>query len=291
VPLSVWDAASIAVKTMTYAATLGAAGAVFFLGVCGPLITGADRRRIRFLAVGLAALSVFAGGAQILVSAGSMGDEAAGMWDGSLIHMVWQAGAGRANAVRAIGLLLAALGVLSNRPPWWALLGAAMAATSFAWTGHARALNPDVLPVLLVSAHLLGIAFWLGALAPLLIVSRNGDVTIIAATAARFGSSAVLVVGGLMAAGVALLWMLLGDFTALWSSAYGRSVLLKLAFVGCLLCFAAFNKLRLTPRLLAGDSRAVRSLRTSIRCEMILGAVILAVTAGFTTLIGPPALG
>jgi copper resistance protein D len=291
VPLSVWDAASIAVKTMTYAATLGAAGAVFFLGVCGPLIAGADRPRIRSLVVGLAALSVFAGGAQILVSAGSMGDDAAGMWDGSLIHMVWQAGAGRANAIRAIGLLLAALGVLSDRPPWWALLGAAAAATSFAWTGHARALNPDVLPVLLVSAHLLGIAFWLGALAPLLIVSRNGDVTIIAATSARFGSSAVFVVGGLMAAGVALLWMLLGDVTALWSSAYGRSVMLKLAFVGCLLCFAAFNKLRLTPRLLAGDPRALRSLRTSIRFEMMLGAVILAVTASFTTLIGPPALG
>jgi copper resistance protein D len=291
VPLSVWDAASIAVKTMTYAATLGAAGAVFFLGVCGPLIAGADRPRIRSLVVGSAALSVFAGGAQILVSAGSMGDDAAGMWDGSLIHMVWQAGAGRANAIRAIGLLLAALGVLSDRPPWWALLGAAMAATSFAWTGHARALNPDVLPVLLVSAHLLGIAFWLGALGPLLIVSRNGDVTIIAATSARFGSSAVFVVGALMAAGVALLWMLLGDVTALWSSTYGRSVMLKLAFVGCLLCFAAFNKLRLTPRLLAGDSRALRSLRTSIRFEMMLGAVILAVTASFTTLIGPPALG
>jgi copper resistance protein D len=291
VPLSVWDAASIAVKTMTYAATLGAAGAVFFLGVCGPLIAGAARPRIRSLVVGLAALSVFAGGAQILVSAGSMGDDAAGMWDGSLIHMVWQAGAGRANAIRAIGLLLAALGVLSDRPPWWSLLGAAMGATSFAWTGHARALDPDVLPVLLVSAHLLGVAFWLGALAPLLIVSRSGDATTIAATAARFGSSAVFVVGGLMAAGVALLWMLLGDVTALWSSTYGRSVMLKLAFVGCLLCFAAFNKLRLTPRLLAGDSRAVRSLRTSIRFEMILGAVILAVTAGFTTLIGPPALG
>jgi putative copper resistance protein D len=291
VPLSVWDAASIAVKTTTYAATLGAAGAVFFLGVCGRLIAGADRRRIRFLVVNLAVLSVLAGGAQILVSAGSMGDDAAAMWDGSLIHMVWQAGAGRANAVRAIGLLLAALGVSSNRPPWWALLGAAMAATSFAWTGHARALNPDVLPVLLVSVHLLGIAYWLGALVPLLITARNGDVTMIAATAARFGSSAVAVVGGLMAAGLALLWMLLGDITALWSSAYGRSVLLKLAFVGCLLCFAAFNKLRLTPRLLAGDSRAVRSLRTSVRFEMILGAVILAVTASFTTLVGPPALG
>jgi putative copper resistance protein D len=291
VPLSVWDAASIAVKTMTYAATLGAAGAVFFLRVCGPLIAGADRPRIRSLVVGLAALAVFAGGAQILVSAGSMGDDAAGMWDGSLIHMVWQAGAGRANAIRAIGLLLAALGVLSGRPPWWALLGAAMAATSFAWTGHARALNPDGLPVLLVSVHLLGVAFWLGALAPLLIVSRNADATIIAATAARFGSSAVVVVGALMAAGIALLWMLLGDVTALWSSTYGRSVMLKLAFVGCLLCFAAFNKLRLTPRLLAGDARAVQNLRASIRFEMILGAVILAVTASFTTLIGPPALG
>jgi putative copper resistance protein D len=290
VSLGVWDAAVIAVKTLTYAATLGAAGAVFFLLYSGTLIASADRLRIRRIVLGLSTLSVFAGAAQIMVSAGSMGGEAAGMLDGSLLHMVWQAGAGRASAIRAIGLLIAALLVLSDRPSWLAFFGAVVAATSFAWTGHARSLNPDVFPILLLSVHLLGAAFWLGALAPLAIVARDGDLSRIAATAARFGTVAVFAVGGLMAAGVTLLWMLLGDFTALWGSTYGRYVICKLAIVACLLCVAAFNKLRLTPRLCAGDTRAARSLRTSIRLELLLGVLILAVTATLTTVTGPPVL-
>jgi len=67
-------------------------------------------------------------------------------------------------------------------------------------------------------------------------------------------------------------------------------VLVKLILVACLLGLAAFNKLRLTPRLRRGDARAARSLRTSIRLELLLGISILAVTATFTALTGPPAL-
>ena len=287
--LSVWDTALIALKTMTYAATLGAAGAVFFLRYSAALVARAERRRIRSIVLGLALLSVLAGAALIPVTAGSMSG-GAGMWDGSLITMVWQAGAGRANAIRAAGVLLAALGVASGRASWPAFFGAVMAAMSFAWTGHARALNVGPLPMALQSVHLLGVAFWLGALAPLTVVVRGGDLSCIAATAARFGVSALFVVGGLMAAGLGLLWMMLGGVAELWSSAYGRYVTLKLALVACLMCLAAFNKLRLTPRLLAGDARAVRSLRASIRLEMLFGVLILAVTATLTTVTGPPAL-
>ena len=288
--VGIWDAAVIAAKTITYAATLGAAGAVFFLKVCGALIASIATSRIRYLVLCMALLSVFGGAAQILASAASMSGDAAGMLDGSLVGMVWQAGAGRANAIRALGLLLAALAVWSDRTSWLACLGAAAAATSFAWTGHARSLNPSVLPMLLLSLHLVGVAFWLGALAPLRLVARDGDLPRIAATAARFGAAAVFVVGALIVAGATLLWMLLGDPTALWASAYGRWVILKLALVAGILGLAAFNKLRLTPRLLAGDRRAVRGLRDTIRFELLLGGVILAVTATFTTMTGPPAL-
>jgi copper resistance protein D len=289
-PFGIWDAAAIALKTLTYAATLGVAGAVFFLRYNGPLITSAHRLRIRHLVLGLALLSVLAGAAQIMVSAGSMSGAAEGMWDGSLLRMVWQAGAGRANAARAIGLLLAVLLIFPDRPSGWALLGAALAATSFAWTGHAHSLSPNAIPILLLSVHLLGVAFWLGALLPLLIVARDGDLSRMAAAASRFGAAAIFVVGVLMAAGTALLWMLLGNVTALWGSTYGRYVMLKLAFVACLLALAAFNKLRLTPQLRGGDVRAARSLRTSIRLELLSGMLILAVTAAFTTLTGPPTL-
>jgi putative copper export protein len=219
-----------------------------------------------------------------------MSGETAGMWDGSLIRMVWQAGAGRALEIRAIGLSLTALAMLMHRPPRWGLLGAAMAATSFAWTGHAQSLSPRVFPVLLLGAHLLGVAFWMGALAPLDLVARDGNASRIAAVAERFSAVAVFVVAGLILAAAPLLWLLLGGFAELWRSSYGRCIALKLAFVAGLLSLAAFNKLRLTPRLRAGDADAVRSLRTSIRLEMWLGIMVLAVTATLTTIAGPPAL-
>jgi putative copper export protein len=275
---------------MTYAATFGAAGAAFFLSYSRTLVTNAERMRIGRIALGLSMCSVLSGGAQILVSAGSMSGAAAGMWNGTMVRMVWQAGAGRAYTIRGLGLVLLGLAVLRNLPSWPACIGAVVAATSFAWTGHARSLHPNALPVLLLSVHLLAASFWLGALPPLTVVARNRELPRIAAAASRFGTAAVFVVAALMAAGVGLLCMMLGAVSDLWASEYGRFVMLKLAFVAALLCLAAFNKLSLTPRLLAGDVGAVSSLRTSLRLELLLGALILAVTAAFTTMTGAPAL-
>jgi putative copper export protein len=290
VPLSVWDAALIAVKTVVYAATLGASGAVFFRRCFSSLVADSETAKIRRIVLGLCALSVLGSAVQVMVSAGSMSEHASGMWDGSLLRMVWQAGAGRATGIRVLGLLFAAIGTSWDRTRWVGWLGAASAATSFVWTGHAHALNPNALPMLLQSLHLLGAAFWLGALLPLLIVARSGAMPRIAAAAARFGAVAIWVVGVLVAAGVMLLRALLGDFEALWNSTYGRCVLFKLGLVACLLCAAAFNKLRLTPRLLSGDSRGVETLRASIRLELLLGGLILAATATVTTVAGPPSL-
>jgi copper resistance protein D len=285
-----WAAALIGVKTLGYAGTLGAAGAVFFLGYAGSLVANAELLRIRRLVLTLAVLSAAAGAAHIVMIAGSMSGAAAGMWDGSLIRMVWQAGEGRALEIRAIGLTLAALAILMHRTAAWGLLGAALAATSFAWTGHAQSLSPRALPVVLLGAHLLGVAFWMGALAPLDLVAREDNTSRIAAVAERFSAVAIFVVAGLIVAAAPLLWLLLGGFAELWRSNYGRCIALKLAFVAGLLSLAAFNKLRLTPRLRAGDTDAVRSLRTSIRVEMWMGVMVLAVTATLTTIAGPPAL-
>jgi putative copper resistance protein D len=287
--LSVWDASAIAAKTITYAATLGAAGAVWFLRYCNRLLPRAPRLRIRCIVLGLSVLSVAGGGAQLLISAGSMSGAASGMLEGSLLHMTWQAGAGRDNSMRAIGLLLAALGAWSGRPGWPASLGAAMAATSFAWTGHARLLSPAVAPLML-AVHLMGAAFWLGALISLRCVARDGDVPRLARVTARFGTLAPCVVGVMMAAALGLLSMMLGGVAPLWSSGYGRIAMLKAGLVAVLLCLAAFNKLRLTPRLLAGDAAAAGSLNVSVRAELWMGVLILTVTAALTTITGPPAL-
>jgi putative copper export protein len=229
---------------------------------------------------------------RIPLTAGSMNGEIGGMFDRGLWTMIWHAGEGRATAIRVGGLMIVGAAVLFNRGSTVpAILGAAIAATSFAWIGHPHALRSNVLAQILVGVHLLGVAFWLGALAPLLLVSRDRAPSYITATALRFGRAAVFVVSLLIAAGAGLLWMLLGTVSELWTSPYGRAVSVKIGIVGCLLSAAAFNKLNLTPRLRIGDSQARLSLRRSIWLEIILACAILISTATLATVLSPQTLG
>jgi putative copper resistance protein D len=169
-----------------------------------------------------------------------------------------------------------------------ALLGAATASISFAGVGHIRGLLPNAAPLLLLCMHLLCAAFWLGALGPLLIAARVGSDTQVALLASRFGKIALGVVVLLLAAGAGVLWALIGDAAQFWSSDYGRMVAVKLLLVAALLSMAAVNKLYLTPKLLSGHAKAVIQFRRSVILEMIIGALILLITATFTTVAGPP---
>jgi copper resistance protein D len=288
--VTAWDLGAVIVKALLYAATLTAAGIVFFLYYGNSDLDEDERRSLCRAALMLIAASVMAGAARIVVTAGSMGGDGASMLDVNLIGMVWHAGEGRAFVVRAAGWLFAAPVLWSQRRPGAiTIAGAAAAAMSFSLMGHAHATGA-AWPVLLMSVHLLCAAFWIGALWPLLRLTRHGEARRVASAARRFGAAAAGAVGVLVAAGIVVLWKLLGDVSELWDSGYGRIVCVKLSLVALLLGCAAFNKLRLTPRLLAGDAGAVRSLRVSISMELVLAGLILAATAALTTLTGPPAL-
>jgi putative copper export protein len=104
----------------------------------------------------------------------------------------------------------------------------------------------------------------------------------------KFGTLAVVVVSLLIVAGFALLWMLSYGQADFWSSGYGNMIAAKLLLVVLLLGAAALNKLRLTPRLMNGDARAIVILRRSIQFEILAAVLILLVTASFTSLLGPP---
>jgi copper resistance protein D len=289
--LTLWDAAEVAAKAVTYAATFGAAGGVMFLALCHSVLAASDRVRIRRLVGLLLVLSAFASGIKISVTAGSMGADLSGMVNGTFLRMILQTDEGRALGARVIGLLLMIPGVAADRrPSLLTLLAAMAAATAFAWTGHTHALGARMPAVLLICLHLLGAGFWLGALLPLLMIAENPDPARVTAATGRFGAAAALIVGVLLAAGFGLLWMLAGDWSNLWATAYGRGMSLKVSLVAGLLGFAAWNKWSLTPRLQAHDIRAAQSLRRSIKCELLLAGLILLVTAGLTTLTGPPVL-
>jgi len=292
--LGIWDAAAVIAKAATYAATLGASGGVFFLVYSQALLDRACAARIRRMLRVLVLIAALAGGAMILVTAASMSGDAGGLADVGLARMILQAGEGRASLVRLIGLILIGGSLAGRRSPAaMTLLGSVAAATSFAWVGHVHslsALRGAWLPALAIVLHLLGVAFWLGALIPLLLVARDADMSRIAATARRFGTAALIVVAFLVAAGAGLLCLLLRDVSELWTGDYGRLVLTKLLLVSFLLALAALNHLRLTPRLFAYDVGALRALKRSIMAELAVAGCVLLVTAAMTTLAGPSAL-
>jgi putative copper resistance protein D len=291
VTLAAWDTAAIAVKATLYGATLAAAGGVFFLTYSVSLLEAVDRASIRRRLGILIAVALAASVARVLVTAASMSGDASGMLDAGLLALVWHGGEARSALVRAAGLLLAAPVLAADRRPGvWASAGAAGAATSFAWVGHLHAAGLRW-ATLLLGIHLLAVAFWVGALWPLWLLARGDDAQRVAAPAARFGRAAVGAVSLLLLAGVILLAALLGSASELWRSDYGRTACVKLALVACLLALAAFNKLRLTPRLTVGERAAARALRRSIAAELALAGAVFLATAALTTLSGPPAAG
>jgi putative copper resistance protein D len=287
--ISGWDVAAVLAKAVTYAATFGAAGAVFFALYCGTLLRDQQRGLIRRLIAIQVGVAAAASVLRILLLAGSMSGEMSGMFDSTFAGMILSAGEGRASGARIVGLALM-LFALSKNPGFRgpAIAGAIAASTSFAWVGHVHGLVSNTAPSLLMCLHLVCAAFWLGALPPLLIITTGANEPQIAAAAARFGKLALRVVALLIAAGASLLFMLIGSAAQFWASDYGRMMMIKLLAVAAILGLAARNKLVLTPRLLQGDARAALKFRHSVLAEMGVGALILLITAAFTTLTGPP---
>lgn len=283
--------AAVVVKALLYATCLTAGGGVLFLAIFGARLSGIERRHIVRFARAMASVALFATLARVMVLSGMLGGELASFWDWSIVQIVLEGSEGLAAAVRSVGLIaIAAFSFGTGATQAIALTGALLVAGSFALTGHTGAIGPGDLPRLLVAAHVLAVSYWIGALVPLFRISSSLEFSRIGEILRRFGKIATVVVPGLIAAGVVLLWLLIGSLEGVFASEYGRLVLFKLAFVAGLLTLAAVNKLRLTPAVAAGDRSALANLRRSIAGEMTLAACILLVTATFTTVVGPPEL-
>ena len=293
--LDVWQALATIVKAATYSTSLAAAGGVMFIAVFGRQLPlpelQATSRFIVNVSWSAVVLSLF----RIAILNAILGDGLATLTDWSLTRTVMESSEGLATSLREAGLVTIAASLRGNlkiATPYFALTGAVAAAGSFALVGHAGevALRPGfaLLPQSLFLAHLLAVAFWLGSLWPLHRLARHGELKVVAPVMHRFGQIAVAAVILLVAAGGLLIWLILGDWDALWHSAYGRLLLVKLLLVATLLALAALNKLRLTPRLRCGDQSALKTLKNSILGEVVIASLILVTTASFTTLVGPP---
>jgi copper transport protein len=194
-------------------------------------------------------------------------------------------------------LLIAIVSMLVARLGWqspsvaisWKLTAAAMAGVglSLSTSSHAATASPEWLTGPAVFVHGVAVAFWVGALAPLLASSRKktGALPVLQ----RFSRVAMPVVVALVVCGFGLAIVQLGRFGALIDTRYGIILLIKLALVAFLLGFAALNRYLVTPALVA-DPSDLRPLKAVLLFECILMLGILAVLAGWRFTPPPRAL-
>jgi putative copper resistance protein D len=167
------------------------------------------------------------------------------------------------------------------------LLAGALLAT-LAWAGHGAAEQGADRSFHLAAdgVHLLAAGAWLGALAPLAFallrarMAANDDAYQFAAAAARrFSALGIACVSALLLTGTINAWYTVGSLPALVGTYYGRLLLVKLALFGAMICFAAVNRMRLTPRLArrTDATRTLRQLQRNAIAEAALGLCVLGI--------------
>ena len=278
----------ILVKTGAYAACLAAAGSAFARLALSRL-DGGTARTVGRLAVAAAVAGATLSVARIPVRASFLmgGTLLGGLRPGHRRDSGRESRSATSLWVRLAGLaLVCTRGREPSRGARIAAgLGAVLVCASFAFRGHTLE-EPRLVLGVLVTFHLLGLAFWVGVFAPLHRLA-GADARAAGALAAEFSAWAVRIVPALAAAGVALFVILTADPLAALGTPYGQLLAIKLLLFAPLLGLAAYNKLRLTPALEAGVAGAGTRLRRSIRLEALAVLAILATTATLTTVSSP----
>ncbi len=166
---------------------------------------------------------------------------------------------------------------------------------SLAWAGHAAA-TPGLTGHLLLGAdtlHLAAAGAWLGGLVPLaLLLSmvrrqsiENGNAIAIAATT-RFSTLGILAVGTLVVTGSVNAWSLVGSTRALFDTAYGHLLILKMGFFLVMISIAAVNRQYVAPRLaLVATSK---ELERNAYIEAAIGLLVIALVGALGTV--PPGI-
>ena len=144
-------------------------------------------------------------------------------------------------------------------------------------------------------AHVLAAGVWPGGLLPLaqLLGRARRDwrtVPAVVTVTRRFSRLSLVAVGVLAASGLLNSYGLVGTFSALWPSAYGRLILCKVALFAGMVCLGATNRKLLAPADVADPGVAVRRLRRNVAWECVLAAVVLLATAALA-MNAPPAAG
>ncbi len=286
---------SAAAQAVARALTLGGimivVGATLFLVRVAPRLpphtreAQQERARVRaLLRATFVGLAVVAGWRLVQQSAAFADSPAA--WSSMVTVVLFKMTWGTGWWIGAAGLLLAGAAAmlrLENRAAIAALgAGALLLAVSPAFMGHAIGAEQfTVQAVVADTMHVLAAGAWLGTLVAIAVAtlasSQRPTSGSVVSALERF--SPVALASALVVAftGAFASWLHLQTLAALWTSVYGRTLLIKLAILGGVAALGAYNWRVATPRLRAtGD---VGAIRRSALIELALALALVGVTA------------
>jgi copper transport protein len=253
------------------------------------------RRRERFVMVDLGLAAAAAACASALADAA---DAAGSLSPDGVSQYLLGSLPGFARVAVVLLILVAAL--MATRGSRVAALPAALALGAVAASGHASSADPRLPTILLDWAHLLAGAVWLGGIGLIAIVwgpavwrSGRGLRHLVARTVLPpFGRVALPAFVVVATTGAVSALVQLGHLAALWESAYGRVLAVKVALVALIACASYLHALRLRPRLLAAnphlDERLERRHWRLLRSEPLLGLGVIAAVAVLVAFPLPP---
>lgn len=164
-----------------------------------------------------------------------------------------------------------------------AFIGAAALVVSEAFIGHTATVEPRFVVLLSDAGHLLAGAAWVaGGLMLALTLRRRqqrGQPLDARLLATRFSVMASWALAAVTVTGVALAWSILRTPSALWSTEFGKVLLLKLAVVAVVLAIGTHNHRVLVPTLAEGDVNAAHRFQRLLSIEVALFGAILLFTA------------
>lgn len=206
-----------------------------------------------------------------------------GAWNTEMLALLWSTQQGTALALHLGGAAILLMAAMTSKGDL-AVAGGVLFLAGFVVTGHVADQEQFLLQAILI-LHLVIASYWIGILGPLIRLSQT-DAAHASRLGEAFGRTALAAIPVLLLAGGVLAVMLLDSVNQLFSTEYGRVLLLKLLAVSGMLLLGALNKLRHVPALVAtGDGRA---LARSVRLEAVVAGIVLLATASFSTWAGLP---
>ena len=188
-----------------------------------------------------------------------------------------------AGAVAVVTMVVAARGRIGRMLALLLALVAGGVMYADVMSSHAAAGSRPDLNIVLQFVHILGVGFWLGGLAALLVATRGEPTDDKARAVRRFAAVAGIGLVTVFVTGVIRAAVEIGRWDKLLTTGFGQLVVAKVALIAVLAGLGARNHWRHAP----AASKTMRGLRRVGGAELLVGASALLVAATLVNLAPP----